>query len=325
MGTIQNNLQDTNAAHLIHLRDAYLDLLEQSLTGMLYEDPPMYPLSDGHYNPSWRATGADWPKNALTMIGQERMQNLRFLASEVLRKQIPGDFIETGVWRGGACIYLRGILKAYDCHDRTVWVADSFAGLPQPDAVKYPVDHGNNLYQVSQLAVSIDEVQKNFVRYGLLDQQVRFLHGWFHETLPTAPIQALAILRLDGDLYESTFEALNALYHKVSPGGYVVVDDSNLFGCVQAINDFRAQHAIQAPIIPIGAIGVYWEVPMTPHNEQTSSVSPDVIAMMNTLFQHARNGTLSEEIFVSTRKLFLDAGNQGLADELANLWHASKK
>lgn len=173
------------------------------------------------------------------------------------------------------------------------------------------------------MAISIDEVQNNFVRYGLLDHQVRFLQGWFHETLQTAPIQSLAILRLDGDLYESTIEALNALYHKVSPGGYVVVDDSNLFGCVKAVNDFRDQHGIQAPMIPIGIIGVYWEVPMTPQDEP--SASSDVVAMMTSLFQQARNGTLSEEVFVSTRKLFLDAGNQGLADELANLWLAGKK
>jgi len=72
------------------------------------------------------------------------------------------------------------------------------------------------------LAVSLERVQDNFRRYGLLDRQVRFLKGWFRDTLPAAPIERLAILRLDGDLYESTIQALGALHGKVSAGGVVM-------------------------------------------------------------------------------------------------------
>lgn len=72
---------------------------------------------------------------------------------------------------------------------------------------------------------SLEEVQENFRRYNLLDDQVQFLKGWFCDTLPTAPIEKLAVLRLDGDLYESIMDGLNALYDKVSPGGFIIVDD----------------------------------------------------------------------------------------------------
>ncbi len=102
-------------------------------------------------------------------------------------------------------------------------------------------------------------MQDNFRRYGLLDDQVRFLKGWFRDTLPDAPIERLAVLRLDGDLYESTIQALECLYDRLSAGGYVIVDDyGNVAGCRQAVHDFRAQRGINDPIRPIDWAGVYW-------------------------------------------------------------------
>ena len=87
----------------------------------------------------------------------------------------------------------------------------------------------------------LEHVKENFQRYGLLDEQVRFVKGWFRDTLPHVPIERLAVLRLDGDLYESTIQALDGLYHKLSPGGFVIVDDyGNVPACRQAVNDFRA-------------------------------------------------------------------------------------
>ena len=97
---------------------------------------------------------------------------------------------------------------AYQVTDRRVWAADSFAGLPAPNPTEYPEDTGLDLSQNAYLAVSLQEVQRNFRHYGLLDGQVQFLPGWFRDTLPTAPIEQLAVLRIDGDLYESTMDAL---------------------------------------------------------------------------------------------------------------------
>lgn len=142
--------------------------------------------------------------------------------------------------------------------DRRVWVADSFEGLPKPQ-----LDQDANLdlskESYPQLAVSLAQVMGNFKRYDLLDGQVRFLEGWFKDTLPTAPVDRVAVLRLDGDLYESTMDCLEALYKKVSPGGYVVIDDYGcLKCCADAVNDFRATNGIDEPMTAIDWTGVFW-------------------------------------------------------------------
>jgi len=141
-----------------------------------------------------------------------------------------------------------------------VWVADSFEGLPQGDGAKYPADEGDVHHTYNDfLSVSLEEVTDNFSKYNLLDEQVRFLKGWFKDTLPTAPIKGLAILRLDGDMYESTTDALTHLYNRVSAGGYVIVDDYHLAGCRQAVQDYRASHGIDEEIRDIDGMGVYWQ------------------------------------------------------------------
>ena len=205
-----------------------------------------------------RARGADWPLRAHSMIGTKRLDNLQYCLETALADGVPGDFIETGVWRGGACIFARAILAAYGDPDRCVWVADSFSGLPPPDATAYPADKGDKHHTYTNLAISAAEVRKNFERYGLLDDRVRFLEGWFKDTLPTAPIEKLAVLRLDGDMYESTIQAIEALYDKLSPGGFVIVDDYFLPPCAQAIHDFRAARGISDPIEDIDGIGSFW-------------------------------------------------------------------
>jgi macrocin-O-methyltransferase TylF-like protien len=176
----------------------------------------------------------------------------------------PGDFVETGVWRGGATMFMRAVLKAYGIKDRCVWVADSFEGLPAPDLTKYPADDGDALQKYNEfLIASLEEVKDNFKRYNLLDDQVRFLKGWFKNTLPAAPIKSLAVLRLDGDMYESTMDALTHLYPKVSRGGYVIIDDYHRESCRQAVTDFRSAHAIDEKIQEMGGRGVYWQTAKT--------------------------------------------------------------
>jgi O-methyltransferase len=109
------------------------------------------------------------------------------------------------------------------------------------------------------LAVPLENVKEIFERYGLLDDQVRFLKGWFRDTLPNAPIEKLAILRLDGDMYESTMDVLRNLYYRVSAGGFVIVDDYGAYSaCRKAVHDFRAEHGVSEPIQEIDWTGVYW-------------------------------------------------------------------
>ena len=239
----------------------YLDLMKRILTNVIYQDPPQavfwYP--DRTYNGDRRATGRDWPSVAHTMVGLERLHNVQHCVEDVIAGGVPGDLIETGVWRGGVCIFLRALLAAHGVTDRTVWVADSFEGIPDstegdPRDQLIALDRFNDV-----LAVPLEEVQENFRRYGLLDEQVRFLPGWFSDTLPAAPIERLAVLRLDGDLYGSTMDALTNLYPKVSVGGYVIIDDYIIKACREAVHEYRDSAGIQDEIVTIDECGVYWQ------------------------------------------------------------------
>jgi len=266
----------------------YLDLLKKTLLSTLWPEPPIpFTLFNAQRPPLKRAIytaiatllgkrklqlvkqrtmvreqrldGQGWPGNAHTLLSVKRLDNLQQCVESILREEVPGDLIETGVWRGGACIFMRAILAAYGDQTRKVFVADSFEGLPKPDLTNYPAD----TYDFSQmnwlLAVSDTEVEENFRNYGLFDEQVVFLKGWFKDTLPQAPIEKLALLRLDGDLYESTMDALTHLYPKLSPGGFCLIDDYGLPSCRAAVDDYRASHGIEERMKAVDWTGIYWQ------------------------------------------------------------------
>ncbi len=206
-----------------------------------------------------RREGRDWPLDAETMVGGLRLDNLEECVGRAVRDDVPGDLIECGVWRGGSAILMRALLEVYGDKERRVWVADSFRGLPKPDPARYPVDAGDLLHQRDQLAVSLEEVKDNFARYGYLDERVRFLEGWFEDVLPAAPIEKLSVLRVDGDMYKSTMEALESLYPKLSRGGFAIIDDYGAMpSCKLAVDDFRLRQGVSEPIEPIDWTGVFW-------------------------------------------------------------------
>ena len=269
-------------------KDLYLDLLKRCLTRYLWEEtltpyevPPwggplkqwlktrvvdalrardIEPFQRVPFDRAVRELGRDWPAEAETMIGLRRLDNIQECVTTVLRENVPGDLVETGVWRGGASIFMRAILAAYGDTTRKVWCADSFRGLPVPNLVDYPADKVAQWHTRQELAISLDAVQKNFARYGMLDAQVEFLEGWFKDTLPNAPIDKCAVIRLDGDMYESTMDALRSLYGKLSPGGFLIIDDYGIpeDTCRRAIHDFRQAHSIREPIVDIDGWGAYW-------------------------------------------------------------------
>jgi O-methyltransferase len=207
-----------------------------------------------------RELGIDWPVNAETMIGLRRLDNLEVCLTDVIARGVKGDALEAGSWRGGAAIFMRAVLAAYGDSTRRVWVADSFAGLPKPDVRRYPADRGVDYTGHKELAIGIEQVRSNFARYGLLDDQVQFLSGWFKDTLPNAPVGPIALLRVDADLYESTLDALTSLYPKLSVGGFCIVDDYGLLAaCRQAVHDYRRCHGITEPIRAVDWTGVYWQ------------------------------------------------------------------
>jgi O-methyltransferase len=241
-------------------RALYLELLIRTLTNTIYGDPSADPDNPRDYDSRRREFGRDWPAVAHTMVGVRRLTNLCELMQRALDEDIPGDFIETGVWRGGCCILMRGVLKANAVTDRKVYVADSFAGLPPPNSDLFPQDRGLDLSRFEQLAVPLEEVKANFSRYGLLDEQVVFVKGLFQDTLPSLHAGPFALMRLDGDLYESTHAALSALYPKLSPGGFVIVDDYGaLDPCRQAVRDYRDQMKIDSPLHQVDWTAVWWQ------------------------------------------------------------------
>jgi hypothetical protein len=183
------------------------------------------------------------------------------------------------VWRGGSTIFMRGILKAHGVTDRKVWVADSFQGFPEPgqeglsersygspEMTRFSGGpgvspaHVDAIYDRLGERTSYEDVREHFDRFGLLDDQVEFLVGWFHDTLPSAPIDRLALLRLDGDLYDSTYDALDALYPKVSVGGYVIVDDYGTFAeCREAVHDYLDASGVSVNVQDIDDDAKYWQ------------------------------------------------------------------
>jgi O-methyltransferase len=270
------------------LYERHLALLERCLTGSIYPEeftkiqfrrgswqravfgPIKHLLNLKGYmlcrlscpTPEEREGGLHWPGQGQTMIGLKRLRNVRSSLEIALADNIPGDVVETGVWRGGCCIYMKSILE---CHGsvKSLWVCDSFQGVPKPNSEKYPADaveeRKEAFYKFDQLAVSVEEVRESFRRYGVLDERVHFLKGWFSETLPTAPIERISLMRLDGDLYESTWDALTHLYPKLSPGGFCLIDDyGGIPACAQAVGDYRKQNDIREPIVAVDTSGVYW-------------------------------------------------------------------
>ncbi len=211
------------------LPDLYLDLLKKSI---LAEQVSMLP---GH-----------------------KLDTLRHCIEDCLKNSIRGDIIETGVWKGGATIYCAGILKAHGVTDKKVFVADSFEGLPPPDDGKWPHDKGDTSYQRTELAISLEEVKQNFRDFHLLSENVVFVKGFFEQSLQSAGIDRLAVLRLDGDMYGSTMTVLEQLYHKLEIGGYLILDDWLISGARQALLDFRVRMGIQEDMYEDFS-GVFWK------------------------------------------------------------------
>ncbi len=192
-----------------------------------------------------------------SMIGRIRLDSLHRCLEAVCSENIAGDLIECGVWRGGAAIFMQGFLKAHGIAGRRVILADSFEGLPssgEPDDPSLTPD------SFPELAVKLETVIDNFIAYDLWDENVVTLRGWFSDTLPTCDIESIALLRADGDLYTSTTDILENLYDRVSPGGFIVVDDYGVLpSCARAVREFFERRDEAMPAVEqIDWSGVYW-------------------------------------------------------------------
>lgn len=238
-------------------RTLYLDLLKKSLSDTLHGTEPDAEAGGSRFM-------VDFLRHyirgrAVTMLPLVRLDHLQACVEDVVARGVPGDVLEAGVWRGGAAMLMRAVLKTLGADDRIVWAADSFEGLPEPDAARFPREaaahHGPAMRDAfGHLAASLEDVQANFARYGLLDDQVRFVRGWFKDTLPTAPVERLAVLRVDGDYHDSTRDVLVNLYDKLSVGGWLIVDDygeDSWTYCSLAVDNFRAERGITEPLVRV--------------------------------------------------------------------------
>jgi O-methyltransferase len=272
--------------------DLYLDVLKKALTRALYPPEESLPPTPRELDQAQRALDRALAKFGALLNEREReaaallclspeqvvsmhrantksadcltvmsgINNLQRCVETVIADGIPGDLMECGVWRGGLCVVMRGLLKAFG-EPRLVWVADSFQGLPTPDEklnLKDAVVH-ELMGPINHLSVSLADVQEVFRRYDLLDEQVKFLPGWFDDTIPTAPVERLAVLRLDGDYYESTRTCLEHLYPKLSVGGFLILDDYGLpVGERQAVDEYRQRHGVTDKLEQVNDQEFYW-------------------------------------------------------------------
>jgi hypothetical protein len=246
------------------IRTAYLDLLKLTLCDLAGgattsvgrdEEGHAFTRRVSGDGLAIRAVGMDWPLDGLTMVGLARLNDLQRCVESLVADGVAGDLIETGVWRGGASILMRATLNALG-DDREVWLADSFAGFAEPD--KPALSESAYDQWMDYIAVSVDTVRENLRRLGC-DRGVRFVEGYFEDTLPALGSRPWALIRLDADSYDATKLALEILYPDLSEGGYVVVDDYGAIeGCREAVDEFRAANGLDETIEPIDWTGVRW-------------------------------------------------------------------
>jgi O-methyltransferase len=245
------------------LRRAYLDLLKLSLCDLAgAATTSVGALADGSVQARelrgadrrMRAAGLDWPLHGLTMVGLTRLADLQACVEQLVAEGVEGDLIEAGAWRGGAALLMRATLDTLG-DDRTVWVADSFAGFPADE----PAPAGElALSAFDFLAAPLADVRDAFARHGL-DRGVEFVPGFFAATLPPLARRRWALVRLDADTYNPTRLALECLYPGLAPGGHLVLDDYGSFaGCRRAVDEFRARHGITEPLVKVDATCSRW-------------------------------------------------------------------
>jgi hypothetical protein len=265
------------------LRTAYLDLLKLSLcdlvgvsTQMVWQDDDGRPFSRELRDDDqrgWRVDGTDWPLNALTMVGLRRLDDLQACVAAIVRDEVEGDLIEAGAWRGGASIFMRAALNALGAEDRTVWVADSFQGFPEPLPGTEDSGLDTQMSGIDYLAPALEDVRGYFARFGC-ERGVEFVPGFFEQTMDGLRGRRWSLIRVDADGYAATQLALKTLYPGLAPGGYVIIDDYFHFQlpvCRRAVDDFRREHGIDDPIERIDWVGARWQktAPVTPEASET--------------------------------------------------------
>jgi len=268
LDTLTVNSDDPKLSAMDRARVAYVTLMKEFVSGAVFNEAERsvnarlahkHKLTFRRFDIEARKNGRDWAYLGDTMTGWARLDNVRDLVIDVIKNGIEGDYIEAGAWRGGSSMFARAVLYAYGESNRKSFVCDSFQGLPAGDRMLDKEDKGWD--QVAYLEVAAEIVLQNFQKYSLLDPNVIFAKGFFNETMPALSkrIDKLSVMRLDGDMYESTVDVLYNLYDKLSIGGYVIMDDWNGYPSKTACDDFFSVHGFQPEIIAIDKMSAYWK------------------------------------------------------------------
>mmetsp|Transcript_31009 Transcript_31009/g.50165 ORF Transcript_31009/g.50165 Transcript_31009/m.50165 type:complete len:309 (-) Transcript_31009:322-1248(-) len=191
-----------------------------------------------------------------TMVSLPRQHITRFLLESVIARNVSGDVVETGVAAGGMAILMQSILHERHQTNRKLWLADSWEGLPEPDN-----EADAKVFKKGAYLRPYGHFEKNMKDSNSFDEgNIQIVRGLFKDTLPRAPIEKIAFLRLDGDMYASTVVALRALYDKVVPGGYIYVDDHYEFldACGRAVTEYWKEKEIDETLYGVHEQDYEW-------------------------------------------------------------------
>ncbi len=221
---------------------------------------PDYPeLSESEVDFLFKVRGAQ-----VTMTSFESTVALSIACKYLEKNFIPGDFVETGVWRGGSAIVAKYFLN----NSRNIFLFDTFTGMTKPTSHDFRIGAKTNYETLSKwekskkpthvdwVFASIEEVTKNFKKFGLLDDRVRFIKGDVTKTLKRGVPDQIALLRLDTDFYDSTLIALQVLYPLLITGGVLILDDYGHWdGARKAVDEYFAESVSIPLMIPIAGGG----------------------------------------------------------------------
>ncbi|NJL70643.1 MAG: macrocin O-methyltransferase [Candidatus Competibacteraceae bacterium] len=212
-----------------------------------------------------RARLTEFSRRALSTF--PTVQNSFECAWNAIKDGVPGDIVECGVFAGTQSAAMAWACMRQQQH-RKVHLFDSFAGIPKAgpkddETITALIGTGNGELETTGVsACSVESVKSNMVQWQIDPSLLHYHKGWFQDTVPLFKVDAIAVLRLDGDLYESTKVCLEHLMPKVSKGGCIIIDDYALTGCRRAVDEYLAAHNLSPEIQVIeGGLGpVYWIV-----------------------------------------------------------------
>jgi hypothetical protein len=219
-----------------------------------------------------------------SLVGSSGLEATYNAVAELLNDNIAGCLVECGVAEGG-CSALMATVVTNHAREKTTWLFDSFEGLPDPTERDF-VEPGRRVtgenvrpLERGSCLGTFEKVQRVlFHEFGLKRASVRLVKGWFQDTLPIYrdKVGPIAMLRIDGDWYESTKCCLDNLFDQLVPGGYCIVDDYGTFyGCRKAVDEFIQSRNLKVQAVSDGRGGFLFRKPLQSRRTSNQSTQHD--------------------------------------------------